>query len=428
MNLYFTTLYCLFFIVLSGFSSPLYAQDNNKLAKANTLFKAKRYAEAIIVYEDILEKNFNKSVLLKLGRCHRQVNNLPEALEHYTTLMAQPEVKPDIQLEYVELLIMNGDYQQATQYVSKIPSTNTNFKQILNLTSMINNNYEIDTMFHNVQLTSFAHNTPLNDENSPFFLQEKLIYTSDNSQAAKVSNKSGMTGRAYYKIWQSEKANGSFGAPKIFSKSINAANKNTANAAFDLKNKEVIFTKNDNIKDRNSFYNMQLYTSEIKGGKYGKAKKLDINNPQYNFMHPSVSKDGKTLLFVSDKKGQGGTDIFMSKRTKEGWTRPRNIGDVINTEFNEGFPFLDQEGNLYFCSKGHSGLGGYDIYFAEKDIVENTWKQPKNLGRPFNSQHDDISIFFKEDGKSGAFTSSREGSDDIYLFSIGERIKEEEIK
>jgi len=175
MNLYFTTLCCLFFIVLSGFSSPLYAQDNNKLAKANTLFKAKRYAEAIIVYEDILEKNFNKSVLLKLGRCHRQVNNLPEALEHYTTLMAQPEVKPDIQLEYVELLIMNGDYQQATQYVSKIPSTNTNFKQILNLTSMINNNYEIDTMFHNVQLTSFAHNTPLNDENSPFFLQEKLI-------------------------------------------------------------------------------------------------------------------------------------------------------------------------------------------------------------------------------------------------------------
>ncbi len=423
MKLLLTTLISLIFIALSVVYTPLYAQDSNKLTKANNLFKAKRFAEAIPLYEEILERDFNKNILLKLGRCHRQVNNLPEALEHFTTLMAQPEVKSSQQLEYVELLIMNGNFKEAKQFLAEVPSTNTNMKQILNLTSMINNNFEIESLFQNVTLTNFAHNTPQNDENSPFFLEDKMVFTSDKSLSEKLKNKSGMTGRSYYKVWESKIMEDTFKSPSTLSNTVNATNKNTANAVFDMKHQEVIFTKNDNTKDRKSFYNMQLYSSEIKGKKFGKAKKLSVNNPQYNFVHPALSKDGKTLLFVSDKKGQGGTDIFVSKRTKDGWSRPRNVGELINTEFNEGYPFLDEAGNLYFCSKGHSGLGGYDIYFAEKDIVDNTWKKPKNLGKPFNSQHDDISIFLKNDGKSGAFTSSRDGSDDIFLFTIDDITK-----
>lgn len=410
---------CLLFIVLSGLLSSVYAQDNNKLTKANTLFKAKRFAEAIPLYEDILSRDFNKTILLKLARSHRQLNNLPEALDHFATLMAQPEVKADHKIEYTELLIMNGDYEQARKTLQNmIPSSGT-VNQIFKLTSMINNNFDLDSLYHNVQLESFVHNTTENDENSPFFLDGKMIFTSDRSQVEKIKNKSGMTGRAYYKIWESDLEEGTYKSPRVFSKSINAINKNTANASIDTKHGEVIFSKNDNTKDRNSFYNMQLYSSEIKGQKYGKAVKLPINNPQYNFMHPCLSANGKTLLYVSDKKGQGGTDIFMSTRTRDGWSKGKNLGDVINTESNEGFPFLDQEDNLYFCSKGHSGLGGYDIYFAKKKS-DGSYDTPVNLGRPFNSQHDDISIFFKKDGVSGAFTSSRNGSDDIFLFTIGE--------
>ena len=421
MKIFTTTLRCVIFIVFSGLLSSVYAQDNNKLTKANTLFKAKRFAEAIPLYEEVLERDFNKTILLKLARSHRQLNNLPEALEHFTTLMAQPEVKTDHQIEYVELLIMNGDYIQAQKYLTNIPSTNTSVQQIFKLSAMINNNFSIDSLYHNVHLENFIHNTAQNDENSPFFLDQKIVFTSDKSAIEKLKNKSGMTGRAYYKIWESNIGeDGTYLTPKTFSKSLNAANKNTANAAFDFKNQEVFFSKNDNTKDRNSFYNMQLYSCEIKGNKFGKAEKLPFNNPQYNFMHPCISANGKTLLYVSNKKGQGGTDIFMSRRTKDGWSKGKNIGDVINTEYNEGFPFLDKEDNLYFCSKGHSGLGGYDIYFAKKK-VDGTYETPVNLGRPFNSQHDDISIFFKKDGLSGAFTSSRNGSDDIFLFSIEEQ-------
>ena len=419
MKIFNTTLSCLIIIVLSGLLSTVYAQDNNKLTKANTLFKAKRFAEAIPLYEEVLERDFNKTVVLKLARSHRQLNNLPEALKHFSTLIAQPEVKTDHQIEYVEMLIMNSDYKQAQAYLAKIPSTNTSVQQIFKLSAMINNNFELDSLYKNVRLESFAHNTAESDENSPFFLDNKMIFTSDQSPVNKIKNKSGMTGRAYYKIWESDLEGNTYKAPKPFNKSVNAANKNTANAVFDIKNQKVIFSKNDNTKDRNSFYNMQLYSSEIKGNKFGKAEKLPVNSPQYNYMHPCVSANGKTLLYVSDKKGQGGTDIFISKRTKDGWSRGKNLGSVINTESNEGFPFLDKDDNLYFCSKGHSGLGGYDIFYA-KQKSDGTYEKPVNLGRPFNSQHDDISIFFKKDGYSGAFTSSRNGSDDIFLFTIDE--------
>ena len=417
-SLLISTIGCFFFIVCAGFLSNIYAQDNNKLNKANTLYKAKRYAEAIPIYEEILEGDLNKSILLKLARSHKIINNSEEALTHYAKLMAQPEVKSEHQLEYVEVLIMNGDYIEAKRYLSKIPSTNTAITQIMNLTSMINNNFSIDSMFQRVKLENFRYNTPLADENSPFIISDKLIYTSDNSQFNKLKNKSGWTGRSFYKVWESKIKDGEYNTPRMFSKAVNATNKNTANVVFDWKNEEVIFTKNDNSKDRQDFYNMQLYACPVKKGKLGKAQKLSVNTKEYNYMHPCISNDGKKLLYVSDKSGEGGTDIYMARRTRDGWTRGKNLGEVINTKENEGFPFMDEVGNLYFSSKGHSGLGGYDIYFAAL-LEDGSWAAPVNIGRPFNSQHDDISIFFKKSGKEGAFTSSRNGSDDIFLFTIG---------
>jgi len=410
----------LLIIVCSGMLTNIYAQDNNKLVKANALFKAKRYADAIPIYEELLKQDFNKTILIKLGRSHRIVNNLEQALEKYELIMQQPEVKSEHHLEYVELLIMNSNYKKAKRSLADVASTNGTIEEILKLTSMINNNYDIDSMYHGVVLKPFVHNKPLSDENSPFFLKGRLIYTSDQSGDLKLKGKSGWTGRGFYKIWETQKVGDHFETPKLFSKSVNATNKNTANAYFNIKHGEVLFTKNDNTKDKKDFYNMQLYSSKMKKGKFYKPTKLSVNSTQYNFMHPCVSRDGKTLLYVSDRPGEGGTDIFIARRTKDGWSRGKNIGNLINTKDNEGFPFLDAEDNLYFCSKGHSGLGGYDIYLAKKN-EDGGWDPPKNLGRPFNSQHDDISIFFRKNGIEGAFTSSRGGSDDIYLFTIGSK-------
>ena len=85
---------------------------------------------------------------------------------------------------------------------------------------------------------------------------------------------------------------------------------------------------------------------------------------------------------------------------------------------NEAFPFMDAEGRLFFCSKGHVGYGGFDIFFTERN-EKGAWKTPVHVGKPINSPYDDISIFMNADGTHGIFTSARDGGDDdLYLFNL----------
>jgi hypothetical protein len=135
----------------------------------------------------------------------------------------------------------------------------------------------------------------------------------------------------------------------------------------------------------------------------------------YNYMHPNLSPEGYELVFVSDRNGgMGGTDIYYCVRHSKGWSKPVNISEDINTPNNEGYPFIDHEGRLFFCSKGHGGLGGYDIFMSTRNS-EGEWQKPVNLGAPINSAADDISLILLPDGQSGFFTTTRrEGHDDIY--------------
>lgn len=165
---------------------------------------------------------------------------------------------------------------------------------------------------------------------------------------------------------------------------------------------------------------MQLYFAESPNGKKWKNPELiPFCKKEYNFMHPALSPDGKMLYFVSDKPGgEGGTDIYVSELGKKGWSKPVNLGTEINTSFNEGFPFIDANGRLFFSSKGHHGFGGFDIFVTEKE-ENGMWSQPENIGSPVNSSYDDISFCIDESFSKGMFSSSREtNNDNIYLFGI----------
>ena len=117
--------------------------------------------------------------------------------------------------------------------------------------------------------------------------------------------------------------------------------------------------------------------------------------------------------------GMGGLDLYVASKTKKGWSRLENLGDKVNTAAHEGFPFAASNNKLYFCSKGHPGYGGYDIFVTEQDTATGEWKIPKNIGLPFNSPYDDISICFDATNSRGAFTSTRGlRGDDLFLFTI----------
>ncbi|MFY7788636.1 MAG: TolB family protein [Thermoflexibacteraceae bacterium] len=146
-----------------------------------------------------------------------------------------------------------------------------------------------------------------------------------------------------------------------------------------------------------------------------------LDTLDYSEAHPTLSEDGKTLYFVSDRAGgYGGTDIYVTHRDENGnWSKPINLGDKINTADNELYPFVHSDKNLYFASNRKGGFGGYDIYEAIWDGEQ--FAKVINMGIPTNSNKDDISFIVNEPKRICYFSSNRdggEGSFDIYKMNV----------
>ncbi|MCX7606159.1 MAG: OmpA family protein [Bacteroidia bacterium] len=151
---------------------------------------------------------------------------------------------------------------------------------------------------------------------------------------------------------------------------------------------------------------------EVVTNSRGKKKLVPTYDAQ-----PTLSPDGNLMYFISDRDGGlGGTDIWYAQRVGKEWGAPVHAGKIINTPFNEIYPHVGRDGKtLYFASDGHPGLGGYDIFRAEGRLA--TWQQPQNLGSPINSSYDDFSLFWARQDTLGFIASNRPGGrgrDDIY--------------
>ena len=123
------------------------------------------------------------------------------------------------------------------------------------------------------------------------------------------------------------------------------------------------------------------------------------------YTHPALSPDGEKIVFSSDRSGSsGGLDLFISYKEGDSWSSPVNLGNKINTTGNELYPFLDQENNLFYSSDGIKGFGGYDIYFCRYN--GNGWDKPVNLTQKINTADDDLAFTMSRlDGKSAFFTT-----------------------
>ena len=148
---------------------------------------------------------------------------------------------------------------------------------------------------------------------------------------------------------------------------------------------------------------------------------VPFNDREYSVGHAALTADGQTLYFASDKPGgYGGVDIYKSVRDQSGnWAAPTNLGPSINTSGDEMFPFVSNDGTLYFSSNGHLGLGGLDVFSATAVSTKEGWSAPENLGFPINTNSDDFGYIIDKENKNGYFVSNRaggKGDDDIYKF------------
>ncbi|MEP0985547.1 OmpA family protein [Ekhidna sp.] len=175
--------------------------------------------------------------------------------------------------------------------------------------------------------------------------------------------------------------------------------------------KTMIFTSCDG---RNSLGSCDLYISKRVGDLWSYPKNLGKPvNTMYWESQPSLSADGKTLYFSSNRRGGfGGRDIWVTKNEEGSWTKPENLGQPINTRQDETTPFIHPNGSsLYFSANGFPGMGGYDLYYSEK--LDTAWSSPKNLGYPINTFKDEVSIVITGDGSQAYFAKEEQKNYEI---------------
>ena len=169
-------------------------------------------------------------------------------------------------------------------------------------------------------------------------------------------------------------------------------------------------------------FNSDIYISEYEDGRWTRSRSLSSEiNTKFWESHASVSKDGKTLYFASNRQETiGEMDIFFSRKIGNKWSEPENIGEVINTNLNEDTPFITPDGKrLYFSSQGHSTIGGYDVFYS--DLKEDgTWSEPVNLRYPINTTDNDL--FYVPinpyEGYMARYVENGNGGEDILRFEF----------
>lgn len=269
-----------------------------------------------------------------------------------------------------------------------------------------------------VQLRNTANINTSNLEFSPTFYQNGIVFASSRI-AGKKDKKIDET---FFELFYSETdGNGEPLKARAFSLQVNSF-LHEGPVTFNRTGDKIFFTRN-NIKkglqkaDSKGVTRLKIYEAQKGIYDWEDIEELPFNSDEFSCAHPTLSADGNKLYFSSDRPGGlGGMDVWMVEKTDDFWGQPINMGDKINTEGHDVFPFMHTSGNLFFASNGHGGKGGLDLFMANV-MIEDT--DVKNLGTPFNSESDDLGLILSPDGESGYFASNREGGvgkDDIYYF------------
>jgi len=273
-------------------------------------------------------------------------------------------------------------------------------------------------LHYNVDKTIFSSNDY--DEFSPVYFRDRIVYCSNFTDELfftyQTKDKKGLFNIFSISVndtlWNKK--------PVIFSRNVETPF-NDGPASFSADGNVMVYSRNvDAEAKRRNFTNknntLGLFFAEFKNGEWTNITGFKYNSITYSISTPFLSPDGRYLYFSSDMAGGfGAMDIYRSELVEQNWSEPENLGAVINTKGNEAYPFIAQNGDLFFASDGHGGLGKKDIFQAKPD--EDGWMIPHHLEAPINSEYDDFGLITDSDFSSGYFSSNRENTDDIFKFS-----------
>jgi outer membrane protein OmpA-like peptidoglycan-associated protein len=402
-------------IFLVIFSLMVSCGAEKKMTKA---FKQGKYEKVINYYTDVLQKQPNNGTAnYYVAESFRLSNRIRQAEPFYAKAKGPDRTQDSVTLYYAKALQANGKYDEARAQLNELQSGTEDEAMRTRATKELSSLQGLNKLgekesFYKVKNLD-AINTPFT-EYAPSYLNGELYFTSSRANS-RIYEASGTPFTDLYKA-ETKGANVDVNTIKPLPEFINDSNVNEGCVTFTPDGRTMIFAKGNTGKRKGSD-DVDLYISRFRNGAWTEPQPININTPKFWESTPALSPDGRTLYFSSNRTGgQGGLDIWSAQMDSRGrFGRVKNLGTDINTGGNELFPYVAENGKMYFSSDGHTGYGQLDLFVVNR---VNGKTAIDNLGQPVNSTGDDFGIFlFRPD--RGFFTSNREGGkgdDDIYTF------------
>ena len=396
---------------------------------------AKKYPQAAKNFLELLElnpKNFNVSY--KVGLCYLEMNGeKPKAVPYleaaasnvtakYKDNFKETSAPEDALLQLARAYHLASQFNNAIaaykRYKTKVSKADKEQHASLDRQiEMCKNGSSISQQPVSAEVTRLGDNiNSIYDEYSPVIdaSETTMIFTSrrPNSTGRYVAEDE----KYYEDIYVSQKKDGEWQTPVSIGDNINTEG-HEATISLSADGQRLFIYKDD-------FGDGNIYESKLDGGVWQEPVMLNDNiNSTFRETHVSITADGQLLYFTSDRAGGSGMDIYQAGLLPNGdWGKPIKLSDKINTPFDEEAPFIHPDGKtLFFSSKGHSSMGGYDIFFSVLDEKGN-WSTPMNMGIPVNTADDEYFFNTSPDGKRGYYSSSNQsgkGGKDIFMMNMG---------
>lgn len=435
----FTIIFCFAFIFQQlhaqnvEFTKANFPNDKKGLSEALKNIDAgdKLFLTGVGKYPDAIEyylkaNNFNPNNALlnyKIGKCYIYTTEKEKAV-HY--LEKAYQLKHDVASD---ILFLTGFAYQGAHEFEKAIVKYREYKNSLTPKQLAEFGKEVDKKIRECQFGIQFMNEPVRvfiDNMGPNINTEYAEYSpiinADESMIIFTSRRNTTTGgrncpidgKYYEDIFISTRSGKEWKVPHNPGKPLNS-DLHDATVGLSPDGQTLYIYRGDNGGD--------IYECQLKGNSWTKPQRLNKNiNTKYHESSASLSPDGRKLYFVSDKPGGfGGRDIYVSEKDKKGnWGPAKLLSGTVNTPYDEEAVFMHPDGKtLYFSSKGHNSMGGYDIF---KTVFENgQWSTPENIGYPINTAGDDVFFSISASGRHGYYSSARAGGygdQDIYVITF----------
>lgn len=429
-------------MLLSTFS--LYSQEQKSLSQlANAAYARQQYAEAGALYNRIARNKGKKmpvDQLMKMAHSYQEIGYYKEASDIYQEIISRPDHPAAAYFAYGEVLRQLEQYDAAKQQYALFSTSNADSLKLKDIALQGCDSAVVwSKQAPAVQLKPLKELNTYGSDLVSGVVKRGLLLMSNGYRSLALNSGSQShppvdkrTEQPYYKayVYQQYSSGNSNTyleelVPALLGKydyhigpvCFNST-EDTLYATINIQGGNIPVTSKGFV---NGVRHLQIYQAVKKDGKWATPVLMPgINMEGYSSSHAVLSTDGNILYFVSDRPGGlGQTDIWYAEKQADGtWGTPVNCGSQVNTVAAETFPTVNEEGILYFSSRGYAGMGGYDIYRVKG--AKASWEVPQNMKLPFNSGADDIGLILKRNGYEGYVASNKPGGmgkDDIYFFS-----------